>query len=111
MYFLALSTFASAAMVPIQVAAEGIGLRGQQPQLSTGEIPNPEVFQAAINLEDFKNVDSDKFEWVNPDEIRAGETTCGFLKAPLVWEIDELDIEYPIVKTCKLHIKTLLSLL
>ncbi|KAL7507236.1 hypothetical protein ACHAXN_004424 [Cyclotella atomus] len=94
------SIFATAAILPAQAAAaEGLGLRGHQPNLSTKATPKPNVFQAAISLEDFKNVDPAKFEWVNPDEIKAGETTCGFLKAPLVWEIAELDIEYPIVET------------
>ena len=92
--------FATAAILPAQAAAEGLGLRGHQPNLSTKATPKPDVFQAAISLEDFKNVDPPKFEWVNPDEIKAGETTCGFLKAPLVWEIAELDIQ-PIVETCK----------
>mmetsp|Transcript_29226 Transcript_29226/g.53426 ORF Transcript_29226/g.53426 Transcript_29226/m.53426 type:complete len:648 (+) Transcript_29226:162-2105(+) len=63
------------------------------------EPPNPEVFEAAISLDDFKNIDPELFEWVNPDEIRPGDTTCGFLKAPLGWEVEELDVVYPIVKT------------
>ena len=96
------SAFALTTLLPIQAVSQGISLRGQQPQLSSRETLNPDVFEAAISLEDFKNVDPDKFEWVNPDEIKAGEITCGFLKAPLVWEIDEIDIDYPIVKTCKL---------
>lgn len=96
---LLLSTFTTAAILSAQAAAEGVGLRGNQPNLSTKAAPNPDVFQAAISLEDFKNVDPAKFEWVNPEEIKAGETTCGFLKAPLVWEIDEVDIGYPIVET------------
>lgn len=98
---LLLSTFTTAAILSAQAAAEGVGLRGNQPNLSTKAAPNPDVFQAAISLEDFKNVDPAKFEWVNPEEIKAGETTCGFLKAPLVWEIDEVDIGYPIVETCE----------
>ena len=61
--------------------------------------PNP-VFEAAISIEDFKNIDPEQFEWVNPDEIRPGETTCGFLNAPLGWEVEELDIVYPMVKMC-----------
>ena len=91
----------STALFSAQAAAEGLGLRGHQPQLSGQETPNPSVFEAAMTLEDFKNVDPNKFEWVNADEIKAGETTCGFLKAPLVWEIEKLEIEYPAVKTCK----------
>jgi hypothetical protein len=96
------SIFSATAMLSAQTAAKGIHFRGHQTELlSTKEAPNPDVFQAAISLEDFKNVDPEKFEWINPDEIKAGETTCGYLKAPLVWEIDEVDIEYPIVKTCE----------
>ena len=36
---------------------------------------------------------------MNPDEIQPGETTCGFLKAPLGWEVEDLDVVYPMVKT------------
>ena len=66
-------------------------------------------FEPAISLEDFKNVDPERFEWVNPDEVKAGETTCGFLKAPLGWEVEELDIVYPMVKICKFNIMCFLS--
>lgn len=94
------STFAIAAILTVRAAAERIGLRGKQPHLfSQAAAPNPEVFEAAISLEDFRNVDPEKFEWVNPVEIQAGETTCGFLKAPLVWEIEDMEIVYPIVRT------------
>jgi len=66
---------------------------------STTNTPNPDIFQAAISLEDFRNVDPEEFEWVNPDEIQPGETTCGFLKAPLGWEVEDLNVVYPMVKT------------
>ena len=36
---------------------------------------------------------------MNPDEIQPGETTCGFLKAPLGWEVEDLNVVYPMVKT------------
>lgn len=62
------------------------------------EVPNPEHFEPAMNLDYFANIDPDMFEWVNPDEIQPGETTCGFLHAPLDWEVDEVDIVYPMVK-------------
>lgn len=100
------STFAIAAILTVRAAAERIGLRGKQPHLfSQAAAPNPEVFEAAISLEDFRNVDPEKFEWVNPVEIQAGETTCGFLKAPLVWEIEDMEIVYPIVRTCAYHLR------
>lgn len=101
---LLLSLFATAAFFPTHTTAAAVsGLRrqNQQPDLLSKVSPNPDVFEAAMSLEDFKNVDPDIFEWVNPDEIKAGETTCGYLTAPLVWEIEEVDVEYPTVKTCK----------
>lgn len=50
-------------------------------------------------LEDFRNIDPDVFEWVNPDEIQPGNVTCGFLKAPLG---EAEGVVYPMVKvyTC-----------
>lgn len=95
MNLISILAFAATAHLPFAVAAHQ--LRGGQ-QLDSA-VPNPEVFQAAISLNDFKTVDPDKFEWVNPDEIQPGETTCGFLKAPLGWEVDDVDVTYPIVKT------------
>lgn len=74
------------------------GSKGGGSDGRASELPNPKVFEAAISLDDFKNVDPKLFEWVNPDEIQPGETTCGFLKAPLGW-VDETDIKYPFVKT------------
>ena len=55
-------------------------------------------FVPAITLEEFKNVDFEWFEWVNPNELEAGETTCGFLKAPLGALPNTM---YPTVKVCK----------
>ena len=72
--------------------------------------PNPDIFEPAADLDTFRNVDPSKFEWVNPDEIEAGGTTCGFLKAPFGWpagsetgfkESDD-QTEYPLAKVCKL---------
>ena len=65
-----------------------------------------EGFEAAKPLEFFENIDPNKFEWVHKSEIQPGETTCGFLKAPLVWSGDsgwpeEGDETYPTVKVCK----------
>ncbi len=60
--------------------------------------PNPDIFQSAISLDDFRDVNPDQFEWVNPDEIQPGQTTCGFLKAPLGWQAGDL-VVYPMVKT------------
>ena len=55
-------------------------------------------FEPAMSLDEFKNVDPERFEWVNPDEIKAGDTTCGFLKARL----GALPyISYPTVEVCK----------
>jgi len=99
---LLLSLFATTALFQTHTTAAAVsGLRrqNQQPDLLSKVSPNPDVFEAAMSLEDFKNVDPDIFEWVNPEEIKAGETTCGYLTAPLVWEIEEVDVEYPTVKT------------
>jgi len=72
--------------------------------------PNPDIFEPAADLDTFRNVDPSKFEWVNPDEIEAGGTTCGYLMAPFGWpagsetgykETDD-QTEYPLAKVCKL---------
>ena len=52
-----------------------------------------------MSLDDIRNVDPEQFEWINPDEIQPGETTCGYLKAPLGWEVEDLAVVYPMVKT------------
>lgn len=36
-------------------------------------------FYQAESLDFFKNISPDWFEWINPDEIQAGATTCGYL--------------------------------
>ena len=52
-------------------------------------------FYVAEPLDYFKNeMDPELFEWVNPDEIKPGATTCGFLK-PRLGSLDT--IEYPLV--------------
>ena len=71
--------------------------------------PNPDIFEPAADLDTFRNVDPSKFEWVNPDEIEAGGTTCGFLKAPFGWPAGSVtgykeydtQTEYPFAKVCK----------
>lgn len=61
--------------------------------------PNPDnAFEPAMDLEYFSNLDPKEFEWVNPNEIKPGETTCGFLTAPLGWDVDDVDVVYPDVK-------------
>jgi hypothetical protein len=37
----------------------------------------------AIYMDQFAAIDPDVFEWVNPEEITPGNTTCGFLKSDL----------------------------
>mmetsp|Transcript_8226 Transcript_8226/g.14355 ORF Transcript_8226/g.14355 Transcript_8226/m.14355 type:complete len:614 (+) Transcript_8226:59-1900(+) len=96
----ALATVAVAIVIP----AQSYELRGGE--LDTLHIkdapdtdpPNPQFFEPAMDLEYFANLDPKKFEWVNPDEIKPGETTCGFLTAPLGWDVEEVDIVYPTVK-------------
>ena len=68
------------------------------------------AFVPAISIEEFKELGNCKngptypgkanwnqycFEWVNPDEVEAGGTTCGFLIAPF-W----CELVYPTVKSC-----------
>lgn len=56
------------------------------------------IFTPAISLEEFASVDSSKFQWVDPTEIQAGSSTCGYLNAPL----GALpDVKYPTVKVCE----------
>ncbi|CAB9527105.1 Secreted [Seminavis robusta] len=56
----------------------------------------PQTFYTAETLDFFrKGIDPEIFEWVNPDEIQAGETTCGFLKP----ELGSLfDVYYPTIE-------------
>jgi hypothetical protein len=49
-------------------------------------------------LDEFVNVDPEKFEWVDKSEIKAGGTACGFFKADL-GALE--DMEYPKVKVCE----------
>ena len=90
-----------------------IKLRGAAAQWDMFEEQNTKVedvnidnFEAAKPLEFFRNIDPSKFEWRNKSEIKPGNTTCGFLKAPLVWTGDsgwpeEGDTIYPTVEVCK----------
>ena len=74
--------------------------------------PNPDIFEPAADLDTFRHVDPSKFEWVNPDEIEAGGTTCGFLKAPFGWPAGsetgfketDTQTEYPLAKVCELYL-------
>eukprot|EP00986_Skeletonema_menzelii_P009736 scaffold4513_cov133-Skeletonema_menzelii.AAC.1 len=70
-------------------------------------------FEAAKPLEFFRNIDPNKFEWVDKSEIQPGETTCGFLKAPLVWSgnsgwPEKGDPIYPTVEVFSAHMLLLL---
>ncbi|EJK49871.1 hypothetical protein THAOC_31214 [Thalassiosira oceanica] len=62
-------------------------------------------FGPAISLGSFSALDrsielrdGSFFEWVNKEEIKAGETTCGFLHAPLSWPNAEETMAFPGVK-------------
>ena len=37
----------------------------------------PYPFTPASSIDFFKEIDPSQFEWVNPDEVQAGQTTCG----------------------------------
>lgn len=53
-------------------------------------------FYRAETLDYFRNgIDPELFEWVNPDEIVPGSTTCGFLK-PRLGSLD--DVIYPTIE-------------
>ena len=52
------------------------------------------VFTPAMDLEFFRTIDPELFEWVDPKEIQPGSTTCGFLNAPLG---SLTNVTYPIV--------------
>lgn len=52
-------------------------------------------FYEAESLDFFrKGIDPELFEWVNPDEIAPGITTCGFLKP----DLGSQDKIYPIIR-------------
>jgi hypothetical protein len=63
---------------------------------------NADGFVKAITLEEFAAVDEEDFTWVDPSEIVAGGTTCGFLHAPLG---SLPDIQWPIVEVCKFGVR------
>lgn len=52
-------------------------------------------FYQAESLDYFRNLPSEWFQWVNPDEIQAGATTCGFLFPDLGLLPN---VTYPIIK-------------
>ena len=71
--------------------------------------PEKEDFEQGPDLDVFRNVDSSKFQWVNPSMINAGEVTCGYLNTPLGWpagsktgypETDDQK-QYPFAHVCK----------
>ena len=104
-----IAVLAAAIIIP---SAQPFELRGRNGASSVAEPPNPAVFEPAMDLHDFASIDPKQFEWINPDEIKPGETTCGFLTAPFGWSVDGLDVVYPDVKVCKqsMHYFFLLSL-
>ena len=86
---------------------EGGGLKGGhrraegEPPMSSFE-EEDDRFQAETQFYkassmDFikKGIDPEEFEWVNPDEIAPGATTCGFLK-PRLGSLD--DVNYPRIR-------------
>jgi len=53
------------------------------------------LFTPASSLEVFKNIDPTKFAWMNPSNVQAGKTTCGFLFPTLG---AEPGVSYPLIK-------------
>jgi len=71
-------------------------------------VSDTDTFEPAISLAEFSALDrsiklgdGSYFEWVNKEEIEAGETTCGFLHAPLRWPNAEDDMSFPEVEVCE----------
>jgi hypothetical protein len=72
--------------------------------------PEKEYFKPGPDLDVFRNVDSSKFQWVNPSMINAGEVTCGYLKTPFGWPAGSKtgytetpdQKQFPFVQVCKL---------
>jgi len=102
-----ISTLAAAAVIRA-ATAQPFELRGRKDVIhheadaaSVAEPPNPAVFEPAKNLDHFANLDPKQFEWVNPDEIQPGKTTCGFLTAPFGSDANGSDVVYPKVRVCK----------
>ena len=59
------------------------------------EVLEDSQFYQAESLDFFrKGIDPELFEWINPDEIEAGATTCGFLKP----DLGSQDKIYPIIR-------------
>ena len=64
--------------------SHGRGLEGEGPMTAFDSDDDHDNFTPARSLDYFRyEMDSDLFEWIRPEEIQAGGTTCGFLKAPL----------------------------
>ncbi|KAL7525747.1 hypothetical protein ACHAWF_001492, partial [Thalassiosira exigua] len=76
-------------MGPVHAKSEKSGGGGERS--GGGGEDDPETipgFEPAMPIEYFQNIDQVTgydftFEWVNPGEVKAGATTCGFLTAPL----------------------------
>ena len=86
-------------------AFSGIDNSGDGGAVSGG---GSDSFKPAISLGSFSALgrfnklrDGSFFEWVNKEEIKAGETTCGFLHAPLIWPNAEETMSFPGVKVCE----------
>ena len=71
--------------------------------------PEKENFEPGPDLDVFRNVDSSKFQWVNPSMINAGEVTCGYLKTSFGWPAGSKtgynetgdQKQYPFAHVCK----------
>jgi hypothetical protein len=61
--------------------------------------PDMDFVTARTLDEIINNVDPEKFQWVNHDEIKPGVLTCGFLHAPLG---SVPDVEYAMNDACKI---------
>ena len=76
---------------------DGRNLEGEIPMMPPSSAEDDfveNIFTPAMDLDFFRNLDPADFEWVEPKEIQPGETTCGFLHAPLG---SLPDVTYPIV--------------
>ena len=97
---------------PLANANKTVGTSSSATLKTSDDPPNPDYFKPAMPIEFFQSLDPESFEWVNPEEVQAGETTCGFLNAPFIWpagsttgftEADDQD-QYPTANVCKYQI-------
>ena len=85
-------------------------LRNKEKRSKDDDKVNTEYFKPGPDLDVFRNVDPDKFQWVNASMIVAHEITCGYLKAPFGWPAGSKtgyretpdQKQYPFVQVCKL---------